>query len=107
MVAVGHRCILKELKTVGEFLSIEGSMEGEDGSKIGPIEFLVDTGSEVFCLTESNFVRCKKELVWSHALSVFKVFVFNVEVPLFLARNLPLLEVYNYYYTCYIIYLRH
>lgn len=65
MVAVGRCCILKDLKTIGEFLSIEGSVEGEDGSKIGPIQFLVDTGSEVFCLTESIFVRCKKELTGS------------------------------------------
>ena len=68
MVAIGRCCILEELKTVGEFLSIEGSVEGADGSKIGPIEFLVDTGSEVFCLTESIFVRCKKELAGSRKM---------------------------------------
>lgn len=68
MVAIGRRCIIEELKTVGEFLSIEGIVEGEDGSKIGPIEFLVDTGSEVFCLTESIFVRCKKELAGSRKI---------------------------------------
>lgn len=68
MVAIGRCCILEELKTVEEFLSIEGSVEGEDGSKIGPIEFLVDTGSEVFCLTESIFVRCKKELAGSRKM---------------------------------------
>ena len=85
MVAVGRCCILKDLKTVGEFLSIKGSVEGEDGSKIGPIEFLVDTGSELFCLTESIFVRCKKELAGSRKIQgahsqetrdVYKIAVF-------------------------------
>jgi len=65
IVAVGRCCILEELKSVGEFLSVEGSIEGKDGSKIGPVSFLVDTGSEVFCLTESIFVRSKKKLAGS------------------------------------------
>ena len=68
IVAVGRCCILEELKSVGEFLSVEGSVEGEDGSKIGPVRFLVDTGSEVFCVTESIFVRCKKELAGSRKI---------------------------------------
>ena len=68
IVTVGRCCIVEDLQSVGEFLSVEGSVEGEDGSKIGPVSFLVDTGSEVFCLTESIFGRCKKELAGSRKI---------------------------------------
>lgn len=100
MVAVGRCCLLKDLKPVGEFLSIEGSVEGEDGSKIGPIEFLVDTGSELFCLTESIFVRCKKEPAGSRKIQgahsqetrdVYKIVVFvDGEKDLVLVSQWPL-----------------
>ena len=68
VVAVGRCCILEELKAVGEFLSIKGNVEAESGGKIGPIDFLVDTGSEVFCLTENIFIRCRKELAGSRKM---------------------------------------
>lgn len=64
VVAQGYYGRPQELEdSASEFLCVKAGVMGENGSVIGPIEFVIDTLSESVTLTQDHFSECKKKFL--------------------------------------------